>query len=182
MDDQIERILSDGYLGELSGHSTDQIRAMRDECQDVETKLSYLRRLVQGRHDIVTGELERRQQGGDPGDLGQLIDQLPEILSDRIHAPGLGRLPRSIEPGEVSGRLADRLAAISGEHDLSAVGEVADSELRTMATELEALEGEVSDRRRDLFGRIDALQAELTRRYRDGEAQVDDLLQRSDPS
>ncbi|MCU1454348.1 MAG: aerial mycelium formation protein [Acidimicrobiales bacterium] len=181
MDAQIERILADGYLGDVSVPSTDQIRVLRDECREVETKLSFLRRLVQGRHDIVTGELGRRQRGGERGDLGELVDQLPEILSDRIHAPGTGRLPTTLEPGDVQGRLVDRLAAIIDEHGLSNLGALDDAELTAMATELEALESEVSDLRRALFDRIDALQAEMTRRYRDGEARVDDVLQRADP-
>ena len=45
-----------------------------------------------------------------------------------------------------------------------------------IADELQALEHDVSDLRRALFGRIDTLQAELTRRYRDGEAHVEELL------
>jgi hypothetical protein len=42
---------------------------------------------------------------------------------------------------------------------------------------LEALEREISDRRRQFFDRIDTLQAEITRRYRTGEASVESLLQ-----
>ena len=39
---------------------------MRTECQEVETGLSLLRRVVQGRLDIVGLELTRRAEGGDP--------------------------------------------------------------------------------------------------------------------
>ena len=182
MDDQIERILADEYLDDLGPRSTDEIRAVRDECRLVETKLSYLRRMIQGRHDIVTGELARRERGGDRGDLGDLVDHLPEILSDRIHAPGAGRLPCSIQPGDVSGRLPDRLASIVDEHGLSTIAAIDDSGLNAMAAELEALETEVSDLRRALFERIETVSAELTRRYRDGEAKVADVLQRADPA
>ena len=38
--------------------------------------------------------------------IGHLVDRLPEILSDRIHAPGPGRLPSTMAPGELEGRLA----------------------------------------------------------------------------
>ncbi len=53
---------------------------------------------------------------------------------------------------------------------------VADGELEADQQRLDALEQEISGRRRALFDRIDALQTELTRRYRTGEASVDTLL------
>ena len=74
---------------------------MRAECQEVETGLSLLRRLVQGRLDIVGLELTRRLEGGPPTDLADLITKLPEVLSDRTHAPGTGRLPQLMSPGEM---------------------------------------------------------------------------------
>ena len=42
------------------------------ECQAVETQLSYLRRIVQGRHDIVTGSWTGVAHGGDPADMSEL--------------------------------------------------------------------------------------------------------------
>src|SRR3954466_16083473 len=91
MDAELERLLADDYLDDLGARPLGELRALRGECQAVETQLSYLRRLIQGRHDIPTGEIERRRNGGDPEDLHGLVERLPEILSDRIHAPGPGR-------------------------------------------------------------------------------------------
>ena len=51
-------LLEPAYLGDLPGRSMDEVRAMRAECQEVETGLSLLRRLVQGRLDIVGLELQ----------------------------------------------------------------------------------------------------------------------------
>jgi hypothetical protein len=177
MDAELDRLLADDHFADLSGRPVGELRALRAECQATETQLSYLRRLVQGRHDIVTGEIERRRGGGDPDDVSDLVDRLPQILSDRIHAPGPGHLPATMEPGELSGTLVDRLERITEAVpvDGSADG-VPDAQLATAAVELGDLEQEVSSLRRAMFDRIDAVQAELTRRYRDGEAQVDDLL------
>ncbi|WP_426574360.1 aerial mycelium formation protein [Aquihabitans sp. McL0605] len=176
MDPELDRILADDYLDGLADLSVAQLRALRGECQAVETQLSYLRRMVQGRHDIVTGEIDRRGRGGDRYDVSDLVDRLPEILADRIHAPGPGRLPPTMEPGELSGELADRLTEITERVPIESPGEADDEALAAVATELSELEHEVSGFRRRLFDRIDALQAEITNRYRSGEAQVDDVL------
>src|SRR4051812_2452360 len=150
---------------------------MRAECQEIETGLSYLRRLVQGRLDIVGAEQQRRNEGAEPGDLSQLISQLPEILADRTRAPGFGRLPQLMAPGELDPDLTARLDAIVGHHDLETLPSLDDTDLSQMHDALESFEREVSGTRRQLFDRIDALQAEVTRRYRTGEASVESLLQ-----
>lgn len=173
MDVDLDRILGDDYLVGLAERSVAEVRSLRAECQAVETQLSYLRRLVQGRHDIVTGEMDRRLAGGEPGDVHELVERLPEILSDRIRAPGPARLVASIEPPEPSGYLAEHLDSIAGALPLE---DVTDEDLDATAGQLAALEGEVSGLRRALFTRIDTIEGELTRRYAAGEARVDDLL------
>ena len=177
MSSQLERILGPDYLGDLEARSMTDVRSMRTECQEIETGLSYLRRLVQGRLDIVGAEQQRRRDGLAPGDLSDLISQLPEILSDRTRAPGLGRLPQLMAPGELDTELMERLDAVVGDHDLESLHGLDAADLDQMHDELEALEREVSDQRRLVFDRIDALQAEVTRRYRTGEASVESLLQ-----
>lgn len=180
MDQELERILAEGYLAELSSLDLSDIRARRAECQAIETQLSFLRRMVQGRHDIATGEIERRRNGGSASDVSDLVERLPEILADRIHAPGPGRLPVMMEPGELNSRLDRELDAITEAANLDAPDQVTDGDLARAAEQLQALEHEVSTLRRAMFDRIDALQAELTRRYRDGETSVDELLAGSD--
>ena len=69
---ELDRILSSEYLGDLQRRDMDEVRSMRAECQGIETGLSYLRRMVQGRLDIVGVELQRRRDGGDPHDLSVL--------------------------------------------------------------------------------------------------------------
>jgi hypothetical protein len=170
-------LLDPGYLGDLTARTMDEVRAMRAECQEVETGLSLLRRMAQGRLDIVGEELARRAAGGDPSDLPDLIARLPEVLSDRTHAPGVGRLPQIMTPGQLPGQLAAQLDAIVGAGHLADLPAVDDAHLRSMADDLAAFEQGVSEQRHALFERIDALQAEITRRYRTGEATVDSLLQ-----
>lgn len=176
MDTELERLLADDYLADLGSLSLAEMRSRRGECQAVETQLSYLRRLIQGRHDITTGEIERRRNGGDPEDVHGLVERLPEILADRIHGSGPGRPPTEFAPQELTGTLVEKLAGIAEAVSLDDPHALDDHELTTAADQLGRLEHEVSALRRAMFDRIDAIQGELTRRYRDGEAQVDDLL------
>src|SRR6478609_9967579 len=135
MDTELDRILADDYLVDLETRPVADLRALRAECQTVETQLSYLRRMVQGRHDIVTGEIDRRSHGGDRYDVFDLVDRLPEILADRIHAPGPGRLPPNMEPGELTGALADRLVEITDRVPIESPGEADDEALSEVAGE-----------------------------------------------
>jgi hypothetical protein len=177
MSSDLAALLDPGYLGDLTTRPMDEVRAMRSECQEVETGLSLLRRMVQGRLDIVGVELARRADGGDPADLPDLIARLPEVLSDRTHAPGVGRLPQMMAPGELPADLEAELDGIVGAGHLADLPAVDDDHLRAMADDLAAFEQKVSGHRHALFERIDALQAEITRRYKTGEATVDSLLQ-----
>ena len=173
----LDRILSADYQGDLQRRPMDDVRSMRSECQAVETGLSYLRRLVQGRLDIVGMELQRRRDGGEPGDLASLVSRLPEVLSEHSRSPGVGRLPQTMAPGEIDPRLEQQLNEIVEGHDIESLPGLGDDELLALHDALEGFEREVSARRRDVFDRIDALQAEITRRYRTGEATVETLLQ-----
>lgn len=177
MGTELDALLDPGYLGDVRAHPIAKVREMRAECQAVESGLSLLRRVVQGRLDIVGVELTRRADGGDPADLPELIAKLPEVLSDRTHAPGVGRLPQIMAPGELPEDLQAEVDGVAGAGALADLPSLSDDELRGIADALMGLEEKVSAQRQALFDRIDTLQAEITRRYKTGEASVDALLQ-----
>jgi hypothetical protein len=176
--DILRSITADDYLGDLTAHDMAELRDRRQTCREVETGLSYLRRLVQGHLDVVAAERVRRDEGGDQGDddLEGLIARLPEQLAGSTRSPGVGRLPSEFGTGAVDEDLSDELDDIITEGRLSEPGLLSDDELRAVTESLEAFERRVSDLRRTLFDRIDAIETELTRRYRTGEASVDSLL------
>ena len=176
MSSTLEAILADDYLGDVAALSIEDVRARRAECKDIETGLSYLRRLVQGRLDVVAAEQGRRSDGGEGDDLEGLISRLPDLLAGSTRTEGTGRLPSSIGTGTVDDALQDELDGIITDSRLGQPGELTDDELREAAASLAAFEQKVSGHRRSLFDRIDALEAELTRRYKSGEASVDSLL------
>lgn len=174
--DEVDAVLAAGREDDLTAASLPEIRSMRDECRRVEDKVSYLRRLVQGRLDIISSELRRRAEGGTPGDLPSLVEQLPEILSDRVRGPGAGRLPSSTLPPEDDEDLVAELDAIVPPGTLDSLPALSDEDAKALADDFGDLERRVSERRRELFARIDALQAELARRYKSGEATVGVVL------
>jgi hypothetical protein len=174
---QLERVLADAYLGDITALDMDDLRSKRAECQALEVGLSYQRRLAQGRLDIVAAERRRRAEGGDPPSADDLVATLTAALTDHGARPaGNGRLPQLMAP-DIEEFDTPQLDAIAGPTPLSHLTELSDDDLTGMVEELSTYEHEVSRQRRALHERIDALQAEITRRYRTGEASVESLLQ-----
>lgn len=177
MDSELAQILDDRFL---DGHETvgaDVLRERRDRCRRVETDLSYLRRLAQGRIDIVSAELERRARGDAPGDVDALVDQLSAALSDRPASGPSGPMPKFFAPGRVEGELADELAGMEIEGHLGELTQVSTEWLEDTRRRLVDYERRVSGLRRRMFERIDTLGSELVRRYRDGDADIDQVIE-----
>jgi hypothetical protein len=172
--DEVDRVLRDDYLGDLTARPIEEIRAMRTECREIEDKVSYRRRIIQGRLDIVASDLRRRSEGGSPGDLRTLVEQLPDILSDKVRGSGPGRLPTGLSaPDDAFTADIDRAV---GPDTLGNLPELPDDAVAGLARTIGDLEREVSEARRGLFGRIDALNGELARRYGNGEADPGAIL------
>src|SRR5689334_5349028 len=98
MSETNERIMSPDYLAGLQERPIDEVRTMRADCVEVETGLSYLRRMVQGPLDIVNHELARRANGEGAADLATVVADLPESLADGPRPAGFGRLTQTLEP------------------------------------------------------------------------------------
>lgn len=170
---RIDRVLGADYLAGIDALPLDDVRARRREAEQEETDLSYIRRLLQGRMDIVRAELRRRQGGSEDGSL---VDQLAAILADGPPgAPhGLGRHV-TVEPSRVDEhrRAVEQLVADAGVSD---VVHRSDAELADSLARLEDYERAVSRNRRRVQDVMDSCTAEIARRYQSGEASVDDLL------
>lgn len=173
---QLERVLADDYVGDVTELGMDDLRARRAECQALEVGLSYQRRIAQGRLDIVAAERRRRVDGGPAPSPDDLVENLTATLTDRQRPPGNGRLPQLMAP-EAAEVDTDALDAIAGPGMLARLPEQSDDDLAELVESLSTYEADVSRRRRALHERIDVLQAEITRRYRTGEASVETLWQ-----
>ncbi|MDQ4024024.1 MAG: hypothetical protein M3217_00815, partial [Actinomycetota bacterium] len=85
----VEKIAEESYLEDLNEKTLGALRAMRDECKEAETEISFERRLAQARIDILSAELDRRAGGVDD----DLMSRLPQILATEARAEGGQPLP-----------------------------------------------------------------------------------------
>lgn len=170
---RIDRVLAEDYLAGLTDRSLTELRALRDEAEQEEVDLSYLRRMLHGRIDIVRAEQRRRAAG----DSASIMAQLPQILGgdERRPARGLGRLDTR-EPTDPD-RHRRYVEALVADVDLSDVVNASDGQLTGALAAYSAEERSVSDVRRRVQVVVDTLSAEVARRYQDGEADVSRLLE-----
>lgn len=147
-----------------------QLRLLRRSAQREEADLSYVRRLLQGRIDILRAELTRRT-----APTSALLDLLPQILADgpSRHRSSARHVTLGTPHGEEYRQLAEEML---GEVELSDLTARTDEELRQAMARLVRYEQQVSRGRQSLQRTADECSAEIARRYREGEAQVDDLL------
>ncbi|SEG88691.1 hypothetical protein SAMN05216223_119122 [Actinacidiphila yanglinensis] len=167
------------------------LRALRRDAQREEADLSYLRRMLHGRIDILRAELARRDgseepsapaRQGEAGDAGgaagpdaAVVDRLSEILAD-----GPSRVRSSARHVTLGTPLTERVRLLAeemlSEVELSDLDARTDPELHAAMARLARHEQQVSRRRHALQQTVDGCSAEITRRYRAGEAHVEDLL------
>lgn len=174
--EDLARITAEDYASDLPGRSLEQLRQMRSEAEQYENGLSFVRRVLQGRLDILGGELSLRRSGADPTDMGEIIERMPATLAEHSRSAGLPRPPQDMAPAELTDSLIEGL---SDRHNIGVLGSLPDmteEELESAVGGLTAAESEVSGSRRQLHGVIDVLQAEIIRRYKAGEASVESLL------
>jgi hypothetical protein len=172
---RLDRALATDFKSGLETMSVEDLRAKKAECTELETVTSYLRRMAQGRLDIVADEQRRRRTGEGPIQAADLVESLTDILAGGSRQPGPGRLPATMAPDEAEADTAE-LDHIAGAAALGDLSNLDDATLATLVDDLSAYEAGVSRLRQSLFERIDRLQAELVRRYKTGEAKVESLL------
>jgi len=161
---RIDKIRDPSFVDGLSAMSLDDVRARRDDALAEREYLSLLRRLLQGRAEILKAEVEAREHGGS----APLVDRLVEILSDEDHpVTSRGEVVRVAVPEDemmLARRRVERLAADSGISDPSTLN---DEELGAAIDALVAEEERTSEARRDVMNVLDLLQDELKRRYKE---------------
>jgi hypothetical protein len=179
---RIDRVLAPDYLADLAACTLDELRDRRAEADQEEVDLSYARRLLQGRIDILRAEHDSRRGHGPltrqsfPHTDAEIVDALKRILTDdRAEKPN--EMARHVggEPSRVGEhrREAERAVADVGGSDLAAMS---DSELEHALADLAAIEGRVSRARRQVQVVVDALSDEIARRYQVGVVSLADQL------
>jgi hypothetical protein len=162
---RIDQVLDPEFVEAMSDLDLDEIRSRRQLAGDVENELSYYRRLLHGRMDLIRFELRRRS--GE--ETRTLIEALPEILADptpttshrsgRYEVPDLPMLP------DVGKREIDH---ILGDDVLMRLTELGDEELSSALESISEMEVEISEHRRSVQRVEDVFVEELASRYRVG--------------
>jgi hypothetical protein len=161
---RIDKIRDPSFVDGLSDLSLDDVRARRDDCLAEREYLSLLRRLLQGRAEILKAEAESRAGG----DTTPLVDRLSQILADDDHpVTSRGEAVRVAVPEEemlLARRRVERLAADVNISDPTVLD---DEQLGAVIDALATEEQGISDARREVIGVLDQLQDELKRRYKE---------------
>jgi len=170
---RIDRVLDPGFIEGVGQLGLPELRARREQAEAEEADVSYLRRLLQGRLDILRAGLVRRS-ATDEQDVAGLLAGLPAILSD--DSPGtFSAVPRVQVPSR-AGEHRRRVERLVSDETIARLPEL-DVEELTRAVEVLGREEKVSTHRRAVQRVVDVLRGELARRYRDGTAQVSQLLE-----
>ncbi len=143
-------------LPDLTTLSDDDLRTRIRELEQEEDTISFRRRVLHGRIDILRAE-----------HVARLRRQMSEAGTVAAHEPA--RLERPIYEGT---------GEVPEEHELDPLPDLAtlsDDELRTMIHDLEREEDDISLRRRFLHGQIDILRAARYQRLRSGSLDVSEL-------
>jgi len=149
-----------------------ELPSLRTDLQNEEDAVSFVRRLAQGRLDVVREEKQKRG-------AGKSLDARPEQLAavfGQQQGGGSARPPRDTEVPAHHPRLAE-LTALCDTFHFADFAELSLGELDALVVALEAFEMVQSTDRKSLFGQIDALSAELVARYKNGGANINSLLE-----
>jgi hypothetical protein len=160
---RIDRIRDPSYLEGIESMTLEDVRARRDESMAEREYLSLLRRLVQGRAEILKAEVAARAAD----DHRPLVDRLSEILSSDEPAASRGEAMHISLPEEEMLLARRRIERLVADADISDPSELDDARLREAVEVLAGEEREVSAQRGDVHRVLDALQDELKRRYKE---------------
>jgi hypothetical protein len=181
----IDRVLAPGYTDDVRALSPAELRTRRHEAEQEEVDLSYARRLLQGRLDLLRSEQARRRGDEAATTPGERSDE--EIVRDIVAAMGedaprrdhgLGRY-LDIEPSRVGEHRRAAEMVVADPH-ISDGAQLSDDELADAIDRISALEQDVSLSRQRVQQVTDALTEEVARRFREGELSVGDSLPHAD--
>ena len=155
-------------MSDANSMSLAELRETRARLNAEEDAVSFVRRLAQGRLDLVRAELKHRRGGeDDTANLARVFGQ--------EHGGGSNRPPRDTEV-PVHHPLVLALESLCEEHGFGQLRSLSVAEIEALDVALANFERERSEERKALFSSIDALTAELVARIKGGGADVDAMF------
>jgi hypothetical protein len=163
---RLDQVLDPEFVSDIDEIELDELRERRQMAVDVEKELSYYRRLLHGRLDLL--RFERRRRSGE--ESRTLIESLAEILSDPSrgdgHDPRRTILDTDLPPMPETGRR--EVDAVLGDDVLANLDTVDDDGIAAALETVQAIEREISDKRHQVQQVADLLSAQIAERYRSG--------------
>jgi hypothetical protein len=160
---RIDELMASGFTDDLGSLETDEIRRRRDMARAELEYVSFLRRLVQGRRDILRDELDRRRTDGATQNV---LERVVSVLSEGTRGASGGRAPTVPLPEDEIAMARRRVEKLVGDTELSDLGTLSDERLEAAIGKLEEEERGVSDARARVIEVHDALQEEMKRRLK----------------
>lgn len=171
---RIDQVMDESFTATLEDLSIDDLRDRRVMCDELDTELSYYRRMIHGRVDLLDFELRRRS--GE--ETRSLIEALPEILADPPSSRTSNPLDRelSLTLPELAGSGKREVDQALSDGFLAHLPTTDTDELQAIREALTETEAVVSTQRKAVYNALDIIAGEITRRYRDGSASADETL------
>ncbi len=160
---RIDHLMAPGFTDELGSLGTDEVRRRRDLARAELEYVSFLRRLVQGRRDILRDELDRRRTDGAPQDV---VERVVQVLSEGTRGQSGGRAPTVPLPEDEIAMARRRVERLVGDTELSDLVALSDERLEEAIGKLQEEERGVSDARTKVIEIHDALQDEMKKRLK----------------
>jgi hypothetical protein len=172
---RIDQVLDPAFVSAVEEIPLDELRRRRGICEDLDAELSYYRRLLHGRMDLLSFEIRRRS--GE--ETRSLIEALPDILAE-----GSGEtapyylVPKTlpVDPPEIPSDGRRSIDLVLADDFLTHLPDIDDAELQSIQAMLTEAEERVSTQRRAVYEILEKLTGEVARRYRDGLASITELL------
>ena len=170
---RIDRVLAPGYIDGVETLDLEELRVRRADADQEEVDLSYARRLLQGRLDILRAEQACRRGDGDPSSSRARTSRSspPSRASSatssarRVVSAGTSRR----RPLAGSASTAARRSAPSPTSAVPTRRGLDDVALAEAIANLADIESRISRSRRQVQAVVDLLTEEIARRYQAGE-------------
>lgn len=171
---RIDEVQDTDFLAGLTDMPAEELRSKRMMCDDLDIELSFYRRMLHGRMDLLAFEMRRRA-----GEEEQsLLEALPRILSEGAYSGSTGLPARSVpvELPEIHRQGRRTVDRALDDDFLARLPSLKDDELGEIQRFLQDVEAEVSQQRSSVHSALDTLHEEIIRRYSDGTADPDEAL------
>src|SRR5688500_7303227 len=157
---RLDMILSPSFIDELETASPTELRSKLRDARTEEDALSYVRRNLHGRLDLLRAELDRRRGGRGSA---RSVEDLTEVLADQGASRRAGRAGLSLRAAAVAASEIDELFSSK-----DTLARLADDEIERISGTVAGAERKLYDERRAIHGVIDAIEAEMAGRYKAG--------------